>query len=145
MKKIAFSLLTIILISISPSCKKYEEGPALSFRSKKERLENNWKYEKIIVNEEEQVLDSDDEKFRLKLDKEGLAIKEIANASGPASFVGTWEFADHKEILKTTFNYSYFGNPVEEITEYTIVKLNNKDLWLEVISGDTSEYHLIPE
>jgi hypothetical protein len=141
------ALLSLVLILFFISCKKYEEGPALSFRSKNARLENSWKYEKILLNADEQVITEEDKKFKLRFDKEGLAIKEIYNASGAASYVGDYTFNDHKEKLQTTFDYSYFGNPVHEVIEYTILKLKNKELWLEEIkaSGDTCEYHFIPE
>lgn len=146
MKK-SLSILIGILLFLSPSCKKYEEGPSLSLRSKKARLENKWMYEKILVNKIEKPLDSDDQKFRLSFEKEGLAVKEIANASGPASFVGDWYWQDDKEKLKTIFDYTYFGNPVHEVTEYEILRLKNKELWLKEIKGggDTLEYHFIPE
>lgn len=137
----------IILSAIFASCKKYDEGPTLSLRSKKTRLENTWKYEQVIINRLPLELDENDQKFRLKFDKEGLAIKQVANPSAPATFVGSWVFFEDKEKLRTTFDYTFFGNPIHEITEYRILKLKNKDLWLEEIksSGDTCHYHFIPE
>lgn len=140
-------LLILLCLSVFHSCKKYEEGPAFSFRSKKARLENKWKYGKILLNHKEKPIDADEQKFRLMFDKEGLAVKEVANNSGPASFVGQWEFVEQKEKLKTTFDYTWFGNPVHEVTEYQILKLKNKELWLEEMkaSGDTCEYHFVPE
>jgi hypothetical protein len=147
MNKSIFSLLTIVLFSTLFSCKKYDEGPALSFHSKKARLANKWKYNKIYVNKEEKEIDSDEQQFRLEFDKEGLAIKTVSNASGPASFVGSYDLIDHKEKLKTAFYYTYFGNPVNDINEYDIIKLKNKELWLkeDKQNGDTYEYHFVPQ
>lgn len=139
-------MLTFTLLAIV-SCKKYEEGPALSFRSKKARLENKWKYEKITINEEKQLLSSEELEYRVSFDKEDIVIKHTSTTSGPATFVGKYSFIDNKEKLKTTFDYTYFGNPVHEVNEYTIVKLKHKELWLREYkaSGDTCEYHFIPE
>jgi hypothetical protein len=136
-----------ILLLLFPACKKYEEGPSLSLQSKKTRLANTWKYEKILVNKIEKPLDPDDQKFRLTFEKEGLAVKEVANASGPASFAGNWFWQNDKEKLKTIFDYTYFGNPVHEVAEYEILRLKNKELWLEEIQagGDTLQYYFIPE
>lgn len=46
-EKISF-LILLVLIVTSNSCKKYDEGPGLSFRSKKERVANDWIIEKAI-------------------------------------------------------------------------------------------------
>ena len=145
--RFSFFLFILVINLLSLSCKKYEEGPSLSLRSKKARLENKWKYEKILVNKTEKPLDEEDQKFRLALEKEGLAVKKVANASGPASFVGNWFWLEDKEKLKTIFDYTYFGNPVHEVSEYEILKLKHKELWLEEIQagGDTLQYHFIPE
>src|SRR4051812_28318718 len=48
------TLLIILLAGITipaiQSCKKYSEGPALSFRSKTERVANTWKIDNYKVN-----------------------------------------------------------------------------------------------
>lgn len=51
MKRIASILFFAfaILVSVS-SCRKYEEGPNVSLRTKKARITNNWKYESAQVN-----------------------------------------------------------------------------------------------
>jgi hypothetical protein len=148
MKKIVSSifLLTLIL-SIISSCKKYEEGPALSFRSKKARLENKWKYDEISINEEKQLLSAEELEYRISFDKEDIVIKQTSTTSGPVTFVGKYSLMDDKEKIKTTFDYTYFGNPVHEVNDYVIVKLKHKELWLREYkaSGDTCEYHFIPE
>lgn len=48
-------ILTILLSIIISGCKKYEEGPFLSLRSKNHRIEGNWKVKSLIIDNQEQV------------------------------------------------------------------------------------------
>ncbi len=48
MKKIILYL--IVIAAIASSCKKYEEGPLISFRSAKNRVYGDYKLEKYTVN-----------------------------------------------------------------------------------------------
>jgi hypothetical protein len=47
MKKI---IICSILIALFISCKKYEEGPLISFRSAKHRISKNWRVESFTAN-----------------------------------------------------------------------------------------------
>ena len=40
----------ILVISILTDCKKYDEGPLISLRTKKARLAGDWKIEKILYD-----------------------------------------------------------------------------------------------
>lgn len=51
MKKIIF-LIGLTLISVFSSCKKYDEGPGLSLRSKMNRLCGEWEITELMVNNE---------------------------------------------------------------------------------------------
>lgn len=51
MKKTAIYLVLILLVLTG--CKKYEEGPAISLRSKEARLCQEWKLDKYLVNGED--------------------------------------------------------------------------------------------
>ena len=56
MNKIFASILFLTLMVVGfSSCKKYEEGPSLSFRSIKQRITNTWKIESYSINGAEQV------------------------------------------------------------------------------------------
>ncbi len=54
MKKsiIALNLIAILLLILSTSCSKYEEGPIISFQSKEKRLINTWELSEILYNGE---------------------------------------------------------------------------------------------
>lgn len=134
------------IILLMPACKKYEEGPSLSFRSKEARLEGTWKYEKIFVNQKERTLSEEEEKFRLSFYKEGFARKEVFNGSITNSISGNWYWDHRKDNIKLVFDYTYFGTPMHEETLLRIIRLKNKELWLEeTASKEPIQYQLIPE
>lgn len=136
MKFNSYHLYFFICFGLFFSCKKYEEGPALSFRSKAERLANHWKYEKKLINNEEVELTEEEKNTTLIFDKSGAYIKRIPNGPYFTSYQGTWEFTDRKEKIKTFLSYTYFGNPVTEEREWEIVKLKEKELWLRYVDGN---------
>ena len=139
-------IFIITLITISPSCKKYEEGPGLSFRSKEKRLANTWKIKALYLNDTAQALSDADQRFEITFEETGVSIRKTANGSNTDVHVGSWKFTDKKEKIETYFAYTYFGTPTEDITIYTIIKLKEKDLRLQQKINDmeTYEYHLIP-
>lgn len=44
-------LLLLSVIAILSSCKKYEDGPLISFKSRKERLAGKWLWDRMFVTE----------------------------------------------------------------------------------------------
>ncbi|MBX9851964.1 MAG: hypothetical protein K2X86_09420 [Cytophagaceae bacterium] len=141
-----YSILILTLTIYLSSCKKYEEGPALSFRSKEKRLANTWKIKALYLNDTAQTLSDEDMRFEITFEETGVSIRKTANGSNTDVHVGSWKFTDKKEKVETYFSYTYFGTPVEDITIYTIIKLKEKDLRLQEKISDTEvyEYHLIP-
>ncbi len=53
------NLILFIFLFAFVSCKKYEEGPFISLRSKINRIEGKWKFQKFIDHEYHQDLTSD--------------------------------------------------------------------------------------
>lgn len=129
------------------SCKKYEDGPGLSFRSKTERLSNHWTFEKKLINEEEVSLSDEEQRTIFTFDKGGIFIKKVPNGPYFDSYDGTWEFIEKKEKIKTSLDYSSFGNPVVEEMNWEILKLKEKELWLVYTNANDEriEIHFIPE
>ena len=142
-----FLVTLIILTNALSSCKKYEEGPLISFRSIPERLANHWKPEKKIIDGEEVSLTDEEQRTVHTFDKGGVYIKRVPNGPYYSSYNGSWEFFDKKEKLKTRLNYTNFGNPIVEEQEYEIIKLKEKSLWLRSTdsAGIEEEIHFIPE
>ncbi|MCI5056331.1 MAG: hypothetical protein MRY83_09490 [Flavobacteriales bacterium] len=114
--------LAICLLSIIVSCKKYEDGPILSLKTKNNRLKGTW----VLLDE----ADFRNAQYHLIFDFEKSGkITYIENLGIPV--IGTWEWSDDKEyILIDDFGFIY---------PYKILRLTKTDLWLEDINR--WEYH----
>lgn len=126
-------------------CKKYEEGPTISLRSRKERVANTWKVEKYIVNNQDQTAEftTDNPNYQLVLDKEGKASLNAGGFSGIAT--GTWALINKDEEI--VFTLTALG--ITQTTTSTILKLKEKELWLKDFGDDSDptddvETHLVP-
>lgn len=130
--KLSAFLLGFALV-FGASCKKYEEGPSLSFASKKGRVANTWVIEKMIVDGDE--IDKDFyEGIEIEYTKDG---KYTSKLDGDVFSEGTWEFGDKKETLITK------DNDDDEKEEVTITKLKSKEFWTKDTENNiTSEIHL---
>mgnify|MGYP001559314150 FL=1 len=129
MKKTASIFLALsiaIVFSISfQSCKKYEEGPALSLASKKGRVANVWKVDKEYDNGVEETCDASCQTSRsnssIEYTKDG---KVIWTFTGFPAINGVWEFSDDKSEIMVK---------MEGMTEFSgqkIIKLKSKEMWL---------------
>ncbi|XOV67828.1 MAG: lipocalin family protein [Fluviicola sp.] len=139
--KIKHLILTgsLFALFVLPACNKYEDGPAVSLRTKKERVANIWQIENAYRNGENVTEDYDE--FTLLLRKDGDA--ELAALYSAGDFTleyetqGTWEFANDKENLSMDFE-----NDDADRT-YQILRLKEDELWLREIGGE-DELHLMP-
>ncbi|MCD6065573.1 MAG: hypothetical protein K0S33_399 [Bacteroidetes bacterium] len=135
-------ILSIVLLAglITASCKKYDNGPGLSLRSKKERVANTWRIAQV-TDDGNDVTD-DYESYRLTLTKSGSADLYIRytfiGGSYEVTTGGTWVFQDKKEQL-----YLNFDNDDADAT-YRITKLKEDEMWLRD-DADNLEIHLIPQ
>ncbi len=117
-----FSVLLLASLIVNAGCKKYEEGPAISLRSKKARLTGQWKIDKATDLEDGSDITADfaGEIWEFTKDEE---YKENANLKG------IWNFSDDKEeLIITKIN----GNS----KLYKILKLKENDLWLEKLAEE---------
>lgn len=112
----------VIIFNVS-SC-KYEDGPAISLRSKKNRLSGEWKAVKI----DGETPDSD---LTIEFDKEGdFSYSYEYSYYGytiPVKAEGTWEWGDKKESIEIELKY----DGETEKLEWDVLRLTNKELWLE--------------
>ena len=119
------------------SCKKYEEGPALSLRSKKERVANTWEIEKAY-DDGEDVTDNYDQ-FELQMLNNNEATLVAIYTYGDFTFEyvtnGYWSFDNNKEDLVLDFE----DDNADE--RYQILRLKEDELWLRE-KGDDLELHL---
>jgi len=143
-RKITHSnLIAIILVATMfawSGCKKYEEGPAFSLRSKKDRVVGKWKVAKYLDNGVDETSSLTAVNFRVEFKKDGKAVQSFSSAMlGTISEEFKWEFDDDKE--KIIFIYSN-----GERDDNEILRLKHKELWLKHSHGtDVEELHLVAE
>jgi hypothetical protein len=141
MFRIAAVALVIGGISFS-SCKKYEEGPALSLLSKKARIAGTWKVEAYLENGVDKTSDYrqlvTDETYTTT--KEGTYTSSQTTVLGTFSDNGTWELINDKADFKTLSAQS--GSTPDTMV---IVKLKSKEFWMKSKSGNpVVEIHYMP-
>jgi hypothetical protein len=105
MKKIKLFLVLFaiaIITSISmTSCKKYDEGPLVSFKSKQDRVANTWRFTRYILSGSDVTnifLNS-----KLSLSKSG----DVLWTDSGSSISGTWDFDSNKEKIIIRVSDSY--------------------------------------
>jgi hypothetical protein len=133
-KIISFTI--ILSITFSLSCKKYEDGPAFSLRTKQARLINKWKLtdtQKYI--EKSQPVDNPDTTYP-SISANYIEFEKHNVYSTPKD-TGQWKFYDDKTKIIITLN--------QNNDTFKILKLRNKELWLQA-NTDTGkiEQHYIP-
>lgn len=127
-------LAAIIAVSVMlSSCGKYEDGPKISFATKKGRMVNTWKLVAVFEDGVQQPTISTEVR---DIKKDGT----FTETQGSSSYVGTWSFSSDKESVTFTENGGSYS-----IT-YKILRLKSKELWLEYmftysIYSYTLEYH----
>lgn len=137
MKTIKLSgILLAFTLMLGTSCKKYEEGPFISLRSKKERLSNEWKIDKMY----------DENGNELEISELERALKIIYEKSGGFSIklgdddfiTGTWEFGDKKKTIISTHENPFTSEMEKDTVQ--IIKLKEKELWLENSDGGRNQF-----
>lgn len=153
MKPLAVLILVLCLSVVFEGCKKYPEGPAISLRSKKERVANTWKLDAIISGgvDSTALFNQFYKDYTLSLTKNGsytisyyVAIPNFGNVSNTES--GKWAFTSNKEELLITPASVAIGN-VPAASTLQILKLYEKELWLRGFYGNSQskEYRLSPK
>lgn len=120
LKLLGTAALLVTAILSTPSCGKYEEGPGFTLLTKKMRITNEWDTKEIVAPNGDTQSDNDDSYTIIEKDGTAKAV------DGSLTNTGSWEFSSDKEKIR--FTYEYFG--VDVTTEFTILRLTNKELWL---------------
>lgn len=132
-------LLAFTVTLLATSCKKYDDGPMFSLRSKTERVSNTWRVERATDGGND--VTSSFDQYELQLLSNGDASLAALYSLGSLSFEfqtnGTWSFEDSKEDLRLDFE-----NDAADRT-YEILRLKEDELWLQE-NGGGLELHLIP-
>ncbi len=132
MKKVIKSLFALAVMTAftmgSTGCKKYEEGPTISFIPKKERISNDWRFDKVMNNGVDYTSMYKDFIYKMKND----GTYELV--SGSTTYEkGTWELVSNKEKIRKKADKS------STYSEVKILKLKEKEMWL---LDDDTEIHL---
>jgi hypothetical protein len=143
MKKIALHLgLVALLLGITlVGCDDYENGPKMSFRTKRERAINTWKAEYAYRDNVDATAWYKD--WRLDMREDGrILITDKDDLDSTVEQNGFWDFVNDETQLR--FLYSVPAvNPDRKTV--TILRLMEKQLWFrDVTDTATWEYHLIP-
>lgn len=143
MKKLNVILLTVVAsVLMLTSCSPYEEGPAISLRSRTERLDNEWRLTRLYINGTEQTLSSFDQQTTLEFEDNGTVNYSYAVMDSTAIVItgsGTWEFNDDQTEVFTTITYTLGGT---EKDTFKILRLKEEELWFENNEdGDVVETH----
>jgi hypothetical protein len=134
-------LLTLALLgSIGlSSCSKYEDGPAFSLRSKKDRITNTWRVERA-TNGGSDVTGAFNQ-YELEMLSSGAASLAALYTLGILTFEfqtnGTWSLTNNNEDLRLDFD----NNAADKT--YEILRLMKDELWLRE-KGGSLELHLKP-
>lgn len=113
----------IVLGSGIAGCKKYEEGPAISLASKKNRLAGQWLVESATILSTGVDTIAGFEQFRLKFDKDGKFSQTVDFNQTKG---GSWQFGTDETVIQTIVVAD------ETIVDrYTIVRLKKKELKLD--------------
>lgn len=116
------------------SCKKYPEGPAISFRSKAERVANTWKVDNYKIN------NSDYTSFVTNYTETFTKDGDYSYVWGSVDGSGKWAFQNNEMEIKLN------GTDNQSSHTLIILKLEEKSFWYYYMDGnDKHEYHLIPK
>jgi hypothetical protein len=118
------------------ACKKYEDGPFISLRSKMSRVENTWRVESYTVNGVDSTATLVNINYTETYEKSGA----FSYASTTGHSMGSWDFLLEKnDILRS----GVLGQGATSKILH-ILKLKDKEFWYEVVDGsNVSEMHLI--
>lgn len=138
MRSLAFFILIISLVGISPSCSKYPDGPAISLRTKANRLVNDWILTSYLVNGVE-IIDNQPE-TKMVIDKDGTYSRHNSvNILGQLQSVfehGTWVFNGEKTSV-------LFLKDEETLpVEYSIRELRANKLVIQYYDKTTNKTYL---
>jgi hypothetical protein len=132
--KITVALLFIAAFTMTTiqSCKKYEEGPAISLHSRAERVANTWKIENYKINETDYTSGTSD--YSETFSKDG----DYSYQWGAFSGSGKWAFQNDDAEIRIT------GTNTQPSQTLFILKLKEKEFWYYYMDGnDRHEFHLL--
>lgn len=130
----------VITVALFSSCQKYEDGPLISFRSKTERIANNWRVAKAIHDGND--VTGDFNRYDISLSKNGdaslTATYSFLGADYDYKTTGKWSLVEDKEKIVLDFENNLAD------ANYFILRLKEKELWVRQENSNL-ELHLEPK
>ena len=149
-KRFTYLLLLVFVSGILSTCKKYPEGPLISLRSKTERITGGWQVETFLVNGIDSTAEVPKDTFNANATcfftfcpcSDTKREKTITVCTGNE---GIWDFKDSKKdilIIDILGSSGIFFYPFvsAERTEWKIMRLTNKEMWLKVMISNNEYY-----
>lgn len=139
MKKLVFFIWPVLVLA---ACSKYEDGPAISLRSKYERISNTWKVSSALKNGEDHTPEFNGVYGGYVLDirkNETYSLTYTPTGGHTVNDNGRWNFtSDQLKVM--------FTDEEGRVTEYLILKLKEKEFWVQFIDDkDNWEVHMVPQ
>jgi hypothetical protein len=132
-KNILFGI--IVIASSLTSCKKYPDGPSISFRSRIERVANTWKMEQVMLNGSDVTSNFTNINYTETYDKS----ENYSYSSTVGSGSGKWSFENNDMQIKRQ------GVSGQSTLDLTILRLKENSFWYKYTDGnDSYEFHLVP-
>ncbi|MBL4755943.1 MAG: hypothetical protein JKY52_20415 [Flavobacteriales bacterium] len=133
---VRLTITALLLLGLTWSgCKKYEEGPRISLKSKKARVVNLWQYEEFIqfamcvgpcnTNYLNVTTDYQLYYIEFKDDDTFLDSRRLAGWTEPKNYEGEWKLIDKKEWI----DMCYQGDC--GTYKWKIIRLKEKEMWIE--------------
>jgi len=141
MKAKSLTLMCALTLSIvlGSSCQKYEEGPAVSLKTRKERVANTWAVEKAYRDGKDVTTDYG--QYELQMLTSGfaklVAVYHMEGIQYEYETEGTWKLENKDDDLRLDF-----GDNRADRT-FTILRLKEDQLWLRE-KGGSEEIRLRP-
>lgn len=146
--KIIIGILSVsVLVIATEGCRKYEDGPMISLRSKTKRLQRAWVLESYLrndVDETSQLLISN---YGETYNEDGSIDRSYTDSDGnPFAERGSWQLENKKEQISVTgigsIEWTSQTSTVSSST-YNILRLTSKELWYYYDNGgNRHEIHL---
>ena len=149
-------VIALLVIGFT-SCNKYDEGPAFSLKSKKSRLTNTWKIEKLLKNGADHPLSGSNWsvflEIEIKKDETAMIVAgDIDNGHTQSTTIDSkWEWGDDKKsiLFTPTQSFGLYFMPLvaTQKKELSIKKLVSDELWLinTESNGNVYEMHFVPK
>lgn len=139
MRKVIVISLVIMLLSLAfDSCTRYENGPAISFRSPASRIVGEWHLTDLLVNDKhEQTLFDIESSTVFVMNEDGTYSYSVQMVRSLNERTGLWMFGEDKTELVLTEIDSINGNSEHS---YKITRLSRSEMWLVNGSDEYSGY-----